>query len=132
MTNKKMGNRFESELCEILAENGFWSHNLAQNSAGQPADVIAVKNGVAYLIDCQVCSKGKFQFNRIEENQDLSMDLWYDCGNGFGWFALKFDTGIYMVTREALQECSTCHSAMTPELANGYGYPLEEWLWYKS
>lgn len=132
MSNKKLGNSFETELCEILAEEGFWCHNLAQNSAGQPADVIAVKCGEAFLIDCKVCSQGKFQYSRIEENQDLSMELWRDCGNGYGWFALKFDTGTYMVDRESLRNCSNHHPAMTPELADMYGYSLEEWLWYRS
>ena len=129
MSNKKLGNSFEAELCEILSEHGFWSHNLAQNSAGQPADVIAVKEGQAFLIDCKVCSQGKFQYSRIEGNQDLSMSLWNECGNGIGWFALKFDTSIYLVDREAIRVCSERHPAMTPELADMYGYSLEEWLW---
>lgn len=132
MSNKKLGNSFESELCEILAAEGFWAHNLTQNSAGQPADVIAVKNGEAFLIDCKVCSQGKFQYSRIEENQDLSMELWHDCGNGYGLFALKFDTAIYMVDRESIRNCSHNYPAMTAELADMYGYTLEEWLWYKS
>lgn len=132
MSNKKLGNQFEAELCEILSENGFWAHNLAQNSAGQPADVIAVKDGEAFLIDCKVCSQGKFQFSRIEENQDLSMELWKDCGNGYGWFALKFDSAIFMVGRESIRNCSNYHPAMTHELADAYGYTLEEWLWYRS
>ena len=54
--NKKLGNDFESRFCEILYSEGFWVHNLAQNSAGQPADVIAARNGKTYLIDCKVCS----------------------------------------------------------------------------
>jgi Holliday junction resolvase len=132
MSNKKLGNSFEAELCEILSEHGFWAHNLAQNSAGQPADVIAVRDGEAFLIDCKVCSQGKFQYSRIEENQDLSMELWQDCGNGYGWFALKFDTGIYMVDRTSLRSCSNKHSAMTAALADMYGYTLAEWLWYRS
>ena len=131
MSNKKLGNSFEAELCEILAEHGWWSHNLAQNAAGQPADVIAVKDGEAFLIDCKVCSQGKFQYSRIEENQDLSMALWRDCGNGQGWFALKFDDGIFMVERESIRNCSHLHPAMTAELADMYGYSLEEWLWYR-
>ena len=130
MSNKKLGNSFEDELCEKLAEEGFWAHNLAQNAAGQPADIIAVKQGEAFLIDCKVCSQGKFQYSRIEENQDLSMDLWRDCGNGKGLFALKFDTGIYIVDRESIRNCSHHHPAMTAELADMYGCSLEEWLWY--
>ena len=131
MSNKKLGNSFESELCEILSVHGFWSHNLAQNASGQPADVIAAKDGESFLIDCKVCSQGKFQYSRIEENQDLSMELWRDCGNGQGWFALKFDERIYMVDRESIRACSHNHPAMTPELADMYGYTLEEWLWDK-
>lgn len=132
MSNKKLGNSFEAELCEILSEHGFWVHLLCQNSAGQPADVIAVKDGEAFLIDCKVCSQGKFQYSRIEENQDLSMDLWRDCGNGNGLFALKFDAGIYMVDREPIRDCSKHYPAMTAELARMYGDSLEEWLWYKT
>ena len=131
MSNKKLGNSFESELCEILSQHGFWCHNLAQNAAGQPADVLAAKDGESFLIDCKVCSQGKFQYSRIEENQDLSMELWRDCGNGLGWFALKFDAGIYMVDRESIRACSNLHPAMTAELADMYGYSLEEWLWDK-
>ena len=43
MSNKKIGNDFEKELCEVLAEYGFWVHNFTQNQDGQPADIIAVK-----------------------------------------------------------------------------------------
>ena len=82
MTNKKIGNDFESDFCEILFENGFWTHNLAQNASGQPADVIAARNGKTYLIDCKVCSNRGFALSRMEENQDLSMELWKDTGNG--------------------------------------------------
>lgn len=60
MTNKKLGNDFEKELCEMLSEWGYWCHNMAQNAAGQPADVIAVKGKTAYLIDCKVCSNNRF------------------------------------------------------------------------
>lgn len=130
MSNKKLGNSFEAEFCDILSKAGFWCHNMAQNAAGQPADVIAVKEKEAFLIDCKVCSTGSFQYSRIEDNQDLSMELWHDCGNGCGWFALKFDTDIYMVDRESIRNCSERHPAMTAELAEMYGYPLEDWLVY--
>lgn len=99
MTNKKIGNSFEAELCEILADNGFWAHNLAQNQAGQPADVLAVRNGKAYLIDCKVCSGKGFSTSRIEENQTLAMSEWYARGNGVAWFAIKFKNSneVYMI-----------------------------------
>lgn len=66
MNNRKTGNSFEAEFCEKLFQNGYWVHNLAQNAAGQPADVVAVKNGVPYLIDCKVCSGKVFSVSRIK------------------------------------------------------------------
>lgn len=131
MSNKKLGNSFEAEFCEILAEHGFWCHNLAQNAAGQPADVLAVKDGDAYLIDCKVCSQGKFQFSRIEDNQELAMELWHDCGNGDGLFALKFDEDIYIVSLVELRKCRNRYSAMTKELAAYHGCSLTEWVWFR-
>lgn len=128
MSNKKLGNSFENELCEILAGEGFWCHNLAQNSAGQPADVIAVIDGESFLIDCKVCTLGKFPFSRIEDNQESAMELWHDCGNGLGWFALKFDDEIFMVDMAAMRDARDCRSALTRDAAELYGYPLEEWL----
>lgn len=131
MSNKKAGNQFETELCEILAEEGFWTHNLAQNSDGQPADVIAVKEGTAYLIDCKVCSRDRFPFSRIEENQSLSMEWWRDCGNGEGLFALEFSDQVYMVTLGSMWNCRNRHASMTKELAAVYGCTLGDWLWDK-
>ena len=131
MSNKKLGNSFEAELCEILAEHGFWAHNMTQNAAGQPADVIAVKDGEPYLIDCKVCSHGKFPFSRIEENQESSMLLWRECYNGEGLFALKFDTQIYMVSLAEMKACSRECTYMTRSLAEEYGVTLEQWLWVR-
>ena len=97
MTNKKIGNDFESDFCEILFNEGFWVHNMAQNASGQPADVIAARNGKTYLIDCKVCSVRGFALSRMEENQDLSMELWKACGNGEGWFAVLIGEQIAMI-----------------------------------
>ena len=132
MNNKKLGNSFEAELAEILANDGYWVHLLAQNSAGQPADVIAVRDGESYLIDCKVCSQGKFLFSRIEDNQESAMELWHDCGNGVGWFALKFDDEIFMVDMTAMRDARDCRTSMTRDAAELYGYALEDWLVIRS
>jgi len=96
--NKTIGNHFEEELCDLLAKNGFWAHNMAQNQVGQPADVIAVKNGVPVLIDCKVCSNNRFPLSRIECNQEGAMTMWEATGNEHCYFAMKLTTGkIYMV-----------------------------------
>jgi Holliday junction resolvase len=130
MSNKKAGNQFEAELCEILSMYGFWCHNMAQNSAGQPADVIAVRNGKAYLIDCKVCSTDKgFALSRMEENQDLAMNLWNECGNGQGWFAMKLPTGdIFMVPHFVIKACLCRQSYMSPGEIFETGKPIEKWV----
>lgn len=130
MSNKKSGNQFETELCEILSMYGFWCHNLAQNSAGQPADVIAARNGKPYLIDCKVCSTDKgFDLRRIEENQELSMRLWNECNNGQGWFAMKLPTGdIFMVPHFVIKTYQNSQSYMSPGEIFEAGKPIEKWV----
>ena len=128
MTNKKIGNDFESDFCEILFENGFWTHNLAQNASGQPADVIAARNGKTYLIDCKVCSNQGFALSRIEENQDLSMELWKDTGNGDGWFALKVEEEIVMIPHFSIKALMREKSVLNLTDIREYGVKLERWL----
>lgn len=128
-SNKKIGNHFEAELCEILFGLGFWAHNMAQNQAGQPADVIAVRNQLAYLIDCKVCSTTKgFDLRRVEDNQESAMELWRDRGNGEGWFAIKLPDGrIYLVAHCTIQAMRIGHSYMSETDIIERGYTPEEW-----
>ena len=96
--NKTVGNAFEQEFCELLAANGFWAHNMAQNKAGQPADVIAVRNNRAILIDCKDCTNDRFDLSRIEPNQETAMTLWLSTGNKFCYFALRLSNKqIYLI-----------------------------------
>ena len=104
MINKKLGNDFEKELSEILYNAGYWVHLLNQNKNGQPADIIAVKNKKAYLIDAKVCSLEKFAFKRVEENQHLSMQMFIDCGNTTPYFALKARNEIYMLSYKTIRD----------------------------
>lgn len=129
MTNKKLGNDFEQELCEKLSEYGYWTHNLAMNKAGQPADIIAVKNGKAYLIDAKVCSSRGFALSRVEENQELAMELWSKCGNKQGWFALKVPTEeIYMIPHTCLIGLKRAQSSLSFDEIAMFGRPLEKWV----
>lgn len=101
--NKIVGNHFEGELCELLAKEGFWAHNMAQNREGQPADVIAVRDNIAVLIDCKVCENNRFPLSRIEGNQEDAMTLWEAQGNTYCYFAMKLNNGeIYMVSFDDL------------------------------
>ena len=98
MSNRSEGNKFERELADILFRNGCWVHLLQQNSAGQPADIIATKNGNCWLIDCKVCSVSKFALSRVEPNQELAMLVWRQRNGTNGWFALKFGDKVYMLS----------------------------------
>ena len=129
MSNKTLGNSFEAELCERLSEYGFWATNLAMTKAGQPADVIAVRNKIAHLIDAKVCSNKGFALSRVEENQDLAMTLWEECGNGQGWFAIKIPTGeIYMLPHICIKAFKRVQSSLSFSEIHELGKPLDKWV----
>lgn len=129
MNNKKFGNDFERELAELLYSQGFWVHLLCQNQDGQPADIIAVKNKKAYLIDCKVCSTKKgFDLSRVEDNQNLSMELWKECGNGEGWFAVKVESQIYMLPHFTVRALQNQQAAISPKDIFECGKPLDRWV----
>ena len=129
MNNKTLGNHFEAELCEKLSEYGFWTHNLAMNKAGQPADILAVRHKIAYLIDAKVCSNNGFALSRVEDNQELAMSLWNERGNGQGWFALKVPTGeIYMIPHFCILAYKRVQSSLSFDEIHGLGTPLRKWV----
>lgn len=128
MTNKKLGNDFETKLCEDLFYHGYWAHNMAQNASGQPADVIAVKDGMAFLIDCKVCSGKGFALSRMEENQDLSMELWQACGNGVGWFAILVGEEVYMLTHTVIKAMQFVKSTLSIDDIKSRGITFEMWV----
>ena len=127
-SNRAVGNAFEQELCQFLFDRGFWSHNLKQDNSGQPADVIAVRNKVSYLIDCKDCSAKGFDLRRVEENQINAMHLWKECGNGQGWFALKVEGEIYMLPLILIEAWMNSHSTLSFAEIREMGTPLEKWV----
>lgn len=129
MINKKLGNKFEKELSEILYNAGYWVHLLNQNKNGQPADIIAVKNKKAYLIDAKVCSLEKFAFKRVEENQLLSMQMFIECGNTTPYFALKARNEIYMLSYKTIRDLiKQGKKQLNFAEINKYGTRLSTWL----
>lgn len=129
MINKKLGNDFEQELCQILADAGYWTHNFANRKNGQPADIIAVKNGKAYLIDAKECTREIFPLKRMEYNQELSMGLWIECGNIEPYFALKARNEVYMVDYITVMELMRKgKKQLNLEDMNKYGTRLATWL----
>lgn len=131
--NKTVGNAFERVFCRKLADAGFWVLNVPQTAAGQPADVIAAKNGTAYLIDCKVCSGNSFPLRRIEENQANAMTLFQQRGNDEAWFALLIEGEIYMAWWSTLQRwIEQGYAAVSIKDVQSYFSTLKEWLEWRS
>lgn len=127
--NRKVGTGFERDLCLSLSGCGFWAHNLAQNSQGQPFDVIAARNGVSYPIDCKDCSKNIFKMERIEENQFSAMSLWEEMGNGEGWFALRMMNGaVYFLSFTVIRNLFLMKTVLSASEIKQFGITLGEWV----
>ena len=127
--NRRVGTGFEKQLCMSLSGYGFWAHNLAQNSQGQPFDIIAARNGKSYPIDCKDCAKDIFKIERIEENQSSAMFLWRETGNGEGWFALRMTNGaVYFLPFSKLESLSLLKTILSTSEIRQFGVPLREWV----
>lgn len=127
--NRRVGTGFEKQLCMSLSGYGFWAHNLAQNSQGQPFDIIAARNGKSYPIDCKDCAKDIFKMERIEENQSSAMFLWRETGNGEGWFALRMANGaVYFLPFSKLESLSLLKTVLSASEIRQFGVTLREWV----
>lgn len=129
MSNKSDGTKLEQAVAELFSKNGWWVHLLNANKSGQPADLIACKNQKAVLIDCKNCLSGRFLLKRIEDNQHLTAQKWFDTKNGFYLFCLNFplQKQCYMIDYFSLlmadktitaEYCKNCKSAI----------PISNWL----
>ena len=128
MNNKQAGNEFEREFCEILSKDGFWSHFMGGSKNGQPADIIAVRNERAYLIDTKDCQNDRFVLSRIENNQDMAMRYWEMCGNNQGIFALNTSKGVYMLRYGIVQVLEIAGiKSLNMQAIENYCTPYEEW-----
>lgn len=99
MNNKKVGNDFEKEYAEILSKKGFWVTLLTpqKNIGSQPADIIAIKNDEALLIDCKTCEKHLFPITRIEQNQRQAFKKYSKCNNTNYLIVIKYNNKIYEI-----------------------------------
>lgn len=96
--NKLRGLAFESDLAKILHHEGFWVHQIQQKAAGQPADLIAVRNGRVFLIDAKDCQNDRFVLSRIEQNQHIAMRMFSQKAKTVPVFALRMEDEIYMLS----------------------------------
>ena len=100
MSNKTLGTAFEKEMCELLANRGYWVHFIVPDNRGaQPFDIIAVKDGKAFAIDCKTLSGRvkSFSISRLEDNQVLAFERWLKCGNSTPIIAVKWRERIYVI-----------------------------------
>lgn len=128
MNNKQAGTNFEREFCEQLARDKFWAHFMGGSKNGQPADIIAVRNEHAYLIDAKDCQNDRFVLSRIENNQDMAMRYWEMCGNNQGIFALNTSKGVYMLRYGVAQVLEIAGiKSLNMQAIEQYCTPYEEW-----
>lgn len=105
MNNKKIGNEFEKEFCDLLAEAGFWVHFINPDRTGsQPFDIIAVSDNKAIAIDCKTCVAKTFNISRLEDNQIMAFEKWLRCGNNLAVIAVKHNTNVYLIDYVDLKE----------------------------
>ena len=126
MNNKRAGTRLERAFCQQLAKDGFWVY--FTNGNKQPADIIAVRDLNAYLIDVKNCKNDRFVFSRIEDNQRSSMQRFDECGNNKGLFALNTSKGIYILTYGIVQVLEMADiKSLNMQLIEKYCTSYEEW-----
>lgn len=105
MNNKNLGNEYEMEVVSLLCFKNFWAHFIVPDKTGaQPFDVIAVKKGKAYAIDCKTCVLNKFTIGRLEENQKMAFDRWLACGNTRPLIAVKHNEKTKWIDYRSLKE----------------------------
>lgn len=108
INNKKLGTEFEHEVCDRLAQEGYWVHFITPDIRGaQPFDIIAVKNGLALAIDCKTCVSNTFNISRLEDNQVMAFEKWIDCGNSIPLIAVKHKEQIYWLRYDELKKCNS-------------------------
>lgn len=91
-------------MVKILASDGYWVHFIVPDARGaQPFDIVAVKDGVAYAIDCKTSVRHLFGYNRLEENQRMAFRRWLKCGNINAFLAVLYNDCIYMLDFERLE-----------------------------
>ena len=99
MNNKTIGNQFEKEYAEILSKQGFWVTFITPKATNgsQPCDLIAIKDDIAFLIDCKTSESKLFPLKRIEQNQREAFRKYQHCGNMNYYLAIKHENKIYKI-----------------------------------
>lgn len=98
MNNKRLGTEFEREVCDQLRKDGYWVHFMSPDNRGaQPFDIVAVRYGVAFAIDCKTSKDHIFRVDRLEDNQVMAFEKWIACGNNEPVLFVKYKDSIKIV-----------------------------------
>lgn len=105
MNNKKLGTEWEHKVCEYLSKNGYWAHFIVPDARGaQPFDIIAVKDGEAFAIDCKTCVSNTFNISRLEDNQIMAFGKWLACENSNAFIAVEHNKHLHWIDYEELMD----------------------------
>lgn len=98
MNNKKLGTEFEKRMVDVLSKKGYWVHFMSPDNRGaQPFDIIAVKGGIAFAIDCKTSKDHIFRIDRLEDNQMMAFTKWMACENSVPYIAVLYNDEIHMI-----------------------------------
>ena len=127
-SNKSKGSKFEEDFAIALTESGYWVHLVAgaSHTGSQPCDLIAIRTGETYLIDCKTLENktGAFPLNRIEENQRLAFEKYVKCKNNPESFllAILWNNSVYMVPFKRIDFTKKSYKIQDYELLIGDFY----------
>lgn len=94
------GKEFEEQLCWWFRANGYYPEYHEKSVSGsQNGDITAIKNNIAYKIECKnlESSTGRFPLSRIEANQTLSYKAFKECGNSNYILAVRWRDNVYFI-----------------------------------
>lgn len=122
----KLGKDFEEQLCWWLSGNGYYViYNEKGMSGSQPADIIAIKNNIATLIECKHLENktGIFNLSRLEANQFLAYKKFKEKNNTNMIVAIKWDNKVYFINFDLLQffDKSIDLKKIEPNIINFFG-----------
>jgi hypothetical protein len=93
---KEIGNRREKEFANRMFNAGWWVHILANNTNGQPFDIVMTKNNITWFLDVKNVATGDvFTLDRIEENQINAFDMLVRRGTTNCGLAIVFDDNVF-------------------------------------
>jgi len=102
MSNKKLGSDFEQEVCEILANKGYWAMKIPDDKNGQPFDIIAGKDNQIFAIECKTCDSRFFNISRIEVNQRYAFEAFGNANNDYAYFVFKYNGKNYITNADII------------------------------